>query len=166
MNTTESRELTGAPNEIRIERVLEAPRELVWAAMTDPQQVGHWWGPNGFTMTIRKMDVRVGGVWDHTLHGPDGTNYPNNSVFREVVAPERIVYAHEGVREDGPAVNFVATWTFEDLGNTQTRLTICMVFDSAQARELVVREFGAIEGGKQTLGRLADYLSRASRQPA
>lgn len=166
MDTTESREMAGAPNEIRITRVLNAPRELVWAAMTDPLQVVQWWGPNGFTTTIRKMDVRPGGVWQHTMHGPDAADYPNSSVFKEVVAPERIVYAHGGARENGPAANFFATWTFEDLGNKQTRLSVCMVFDSAEARDLVVREYGAIEGGKQTLQRLANYLPGVLCQPA
>jgi len=61
--------------------------------MTEPQHVVNWWGPRGFTTTIQEMDVRPGGVWKHIMHGPDGANYPNHSVFREVVAPERLVFA-------------------------------------------------------------------------
>jgi uncharacterized protein YndB with AHSA1/START domain len=79
-----------ADREIVISRVFDAPREVVWQAMTDPQHVIHWWGPRGFTTTIEEMDVRVGGVWKHIMHGPDGTNYPNESVFKEIVKPERI----------------------------------------------------------------------------
>jgi uncharacterized protein YndB with AHSA1/START domain len=143
--------------EIVIERVLDAPRELVWEAMTNPEHVIHWWGPNGFTTTIEKMDFRVGGVWKHVMHGPDGANYPNSSVFQEIVKPERIVYSHGGAREGGPGAHFLSTWTFEALGD-QTRLTIHMLFDTPEERDFVVKEFGAIEGGKQTLARLAEYL--------
>jgi uncharacterized protein YndB with AHSA1/START domain len=121
--------------------------------------VVNWWGPDGFSTTIEKMDVRPGGVWKHTMHGPDGTDYPNSSVFKEVVKPERIVYTHGGGREGGPGASFVATWTFEAIGD-QTRLTIRMVFATAADRDLVVREYGAVEGAKQTLGRLADYLTK------
>ena len=101
--------------EIVVTRVLDAPRELAWQAMTDPRHVAQWWGPRGFTTTIGQMDVRPGGVWTHVMHGPDGTDYPNQSVFKEVVYPERIVFAHGGSRPGGPEANFVATWTFEAL---------------------------------------------------
>lgn len=145
--------------EIVISRLFDAPRELVWDAFTDPKQVVQWWGPNGFTTTIHEMDVRVGGRWRHTMHGPDGTNYPNASVFKEVVKPERISYSHGGGRVNGPGASFEATWTFEAQGD-KTLLTGRMVFATAAARELVVREYGAIEGGKQTLARLDQYLEK------
>jgi uncharacterized protein YndB with AHSA1/START domain len=146
--------------EIVISRVLNAPRELVWEVWTDPKHVVHWWGPNGFTTTIETMDVRPGGVWKHVMHGPDGTDYPNKSVFREVVKPQRIVYSHGGGREGGPGASFEATWTFDALEGNKTRATGRMLFPSAAARDHVVREFNAIEGGKQTLGRLAGYLEK------
>jgi uncharacterized protein YndB with AHSA1/START domain len=146
--------------EIVISRVLDAPRELVWEVWTDPKHVVHWWGPNGFSTTIETMDVRPGGVWTHVMHGPDGTDYPNKSVFKEVVKPERIVYSHGGGREGGPGAHFEATWTFDALEGNKTRATGRMVFVSAADREHVVKEFNAIEGGHQTLGRLAGYLER------
>ena len=145
--------------EIVLTRVFDAPRELVWQAWTDPQHVVHWWGPRGFTTTIEKMDVRPDGVWKHVMHGPDGTDYPNSSVFKEVVKPERIVYSHGGGKKGGPGAHFVATWTFEALGD-KTRVTIQMVFASPADRDLVVKEYGAIEGGKQTLERFAEYLTK------
>lgn len=145
--------------EIVMSRLLDAPRELVWDAFTDPKQVVQWWGPNGFTTTIHEMDVRPGGRWRHTMHCPDGTNYPNASVFKEVVKPERIVYGHGGGKEGGPGVTFEASWTFEAQGD-KTLLTGRMVFATAAAREFVVKEHGAIEGGKQTLARLAEHLVR------
>lgn len=154
-----------AAHEIRISRELDAPRELVWQAMTDPAQVVEWWGPDGFSTSIHRMEVNVGGVWKHTMHGPDGTDYPNSSVFREVVPPERLVYQHGGARKGGPGANFTATWTFEALPGERTRVTILMVFDSPDERDLVVREYGAIEGGRQTLARLAAWLPQKARQP-
>ena len=148
-----------ADNEIVISRVYDATRELIWKAMTDPEHVTKWWGPNGFSTTIEEMDVRPGGVWKHMMHGPDGTNYPNKSIFKEVVKPERIVYSHGGGKEGGgPGANFVASWTLEDLGDGKTKLTIRMVLPSAAARDLIIKEFGAVEGGRQTLARLAEYL--------
>jgi uncharacterized protein YndB with AHSA1/START domain len=81
-------------------------------------------------------------------------------VFKEVVKPERIVYSHGGGREGGPGAHFEATWTFDPLEGNKTRATGRMVFVSAADREHVVKEFNAIEGGHQTLGRLAGYLER------
>jgi uncharacterized protein YndB with AHSA1/START domain len=146
-----------ADREIVVTRVFDAPRELVWAVWTDPRQVAKWWGPRGFTTTIEQMDVRPGGHWKHVMRGPDGTEYPNHAVFSDVVKPERIVYSHGGHREGGSSVRFESTWTFEDVGG-KTRLTMRAVFPSAEERDRVVREFGAIEGAKQTMGRLAAHL--------
>jgi uncharacterized protein YndB with AHSA1/START domain len=146
-----------AEREIVISRVFDAPLEMVWDAWTDPNQVVKWWGPRGFTTTIHEMDVRPGGVWHHTMHGPDGANYPGKSVFAEVIKHKRIDLTHSGGKEGGPSANFHSTWTFEVEGD-QTKVTIRMVFDSTQARDMVIKEFGAIEGGKQTLQRLGEYL--------
>ncbi|SDS30168.1 SRPBCC family protein [Opitutus sp. GAS368] len=151
--------------EIVITRVLHAPRELVWQAWTEPQHVKNWWGPRGFSTTIKKMDFRVGGVWEHVMHGPDGTNYPNKSTFKEIVPHERITYLHGGGREDGPGASFTATWTFETVGGNKTRLTGRMMFPTVEARDFVVKEFGAIEGGKQTLERASEYVASLQAKP-
>ena len=143
--------------EIIISRLIDAPRELVWEAMTNPEHVVHWWGPNGFTNTLEKMDFRVGGEWNHIMHGPDGTNYPNKSVYTVIVKPERIELSNGGKRKGDPSANFDATWTFEVVGK-QTKVTIHLLFATAQARNMVVEKYGAIEGGKQTLARLAGYV--------
>ena len=150
-----------AGREIVLTRVFDAPRELVWEVWTNPRHVAQWWGPNGFTTTIEEMDVRPGGTWKHVMHGPDGTDYPNKSVFHEVVKPERIVYTHGGGRKGDRGVSFLSTWTFEELDGRRTRVTMRAVFPSAADRDRVVRDYGAIEGGRQTLARLADYLPRA-----
>src|SRR5882757_4374029 len=145
--------------EIVITRDFHAPRELVWEAMTKPEHVVNWWGPRGFTTTNEVMDFRVGGAWKHVMHGPDGVNYPNEKVFKEIVKPEKIVFSHGGRRKDGSSLDAVATWTFDEIGKNTTRVTLRMVFLSAAERERVVTEFGAIEGGKQTLMRLGEFLA-------
>lgn len=149
-----------AAREIVITRVVHAPRELVWRAMTDPRHVIHWWGPRGFSTTIEEMDVRPGGVWNHVMRGPDGVEYPNRSVFSEVTKPERLVFSNGGGREGAPSVDFVATWTFDKVAADQTKVTIRMIFPTAAARDTVVKEYGAIEGGEQCLERLAEHLPK------
>ncbi len=151
--------------EIFISREFNAPRELVWEAMTNPRHVVNWWGPRGFTDTIEEMDVRPGGVWKHVMRGPDGVNYPNKSVFKEVVKPEKLVFSHGGHRENGPGVSFTATWTFDALDAKRTRVSVQLLFSSAESRDFVAREFGAVEGGKQTLERLGEHLAGAQCEP-
>jgi uncharacterized protein YndB with AHSA1/START domain len=143
--------------EIYIEREFDAPRELLWEAMTNPKHVVNWWGPIGFTTTIEEMDFRVGGTWKHVMRGPDGAEYPNKSVFKEIVKPEKIVYQHAGHKKGGSEISFVSTWTFEELGKKKSRVSIRLIFAKTDMRDFVVKEHNAIEGGKQTLGRLAEY---------
>jgi uncharacterized protein YndB with AHSA1/START domain len=140
-------------------RIFDAPRELVFEAWTDPQHIAQWWGPNGFTNTIHSMDVRPGGEWDFIMHGPDGTDYKNRIIYREVVRPERLVYDHVS----GPL--FHATVTFEAQGD-KTRLTVQMLFESAELRNKVAEEFGAVEGLNQTLGRLETHLPKVADEHA
>jgi uncharacterized protein YndB with AHSA1/START domain len=138
-------------------RVLDAPRELVFEAWTDPKHLVKWWGPNGFTTTVRSIEVRPGGVWRFVMHGPDGVDYENRIVYDEIVKPERLVYRRSG-GDDVEPVQFQTTVTFEDLGG-KTRLTMRAVFPSAAERNRVAEKYGAIEGAKQTLGRLAAHLA-------
>lgn len=146
--------------EIVATRVYAAPRALVFTLWTDPRHIAQWWGPNGFTTTIHEMDVRPGGVWRFVMHGPDGVDYKDKIVYREVAAPDRLVYDHVS----GP--QFHVTVTFADQGG-KTTVTVRMLFESAAERENVIKEFGALEGLTQTLGRLGDYVARAGdRHPA
>ncbi len=158
MSAKVRKQLTEKDREIVISRVLQAPREMVWLAMVDPQQMCNWWGPRGFTTTVHEMDLRPGGIWRLTMHGPDGTDYPNRCIFQEVVKPERIAYTLVGGKNGGTDVGFDATWTLESVDEKTTRLTICMAFVSASDRDRVAQEYGAIEGGKQTLERLEEHL--------
>jgi uncharacterized protein YndB with AHSA1/START domain len=140
--------------EIATTRLLDAPRELVWKAWTDPRHVAQWWGPNGFTNTIAEMDVRPGGIWRFIMHGPDGTNYPNRIAFIEVTPPERLVYVHGDEAEPD---QFHVTVTFEKEGS-KTKLTMRSLFKTKADRDHVVEKYGAVEGMQQTLGRLTAYL--------
>ncbi len=153
---TSTAESDTADREVVITRLFDAPRERVFDAFTDPEQVGHWWGPNGFTTTIHEMDVRPGGVWRYIMHGPDGVDYPNYVSYIDIVRPERLVYDH-GADSGDP--HFHVTVTFADEGG-RTRLTMRSLFPTAAARDYVVREFKAIEGGHQTLARLAEHLAQ------
>lgn len=146
--------------EIVIERVVNAPREAVWRALTDPKQIAQWWGPNGFTNTHKRMEVKAGGVWEFTMHGPDGTDYPNRIVYHEVVEPERLSYSHGGGNEGHDDADFEATIRLSAEG-PKTRVTLRSVFKTAAEREHVVKKYGAIEGAKQTLGRLDMHLALA-----
>ena len=144
--------------EILITRTFEAPRELVWQAVTDPKHVSNWWGPRGFTTTTEEIDVRPGGFWKHTMVGPDGTRYPNYSIFKEIVKPERIVYLLGENREDAERGYLTGIWTFEVVDGNKTKVTLRAIFPSAEARAAAIKEVGAEEGGKQTLERLGEYL--------
>lgn len=135
-------------------REFNAPPELVFDAWTSAEKIGAWWGPNGFTTTTYKMDFRSGGEWEYIMHGPDGTDYPNYIRYREIINARKIEYDHGEYPEE--PFHFSVTVTFEEKDG-RTFLTQRLIFPSQEARDKTV-EFGAIEGGKQTLNRLGDYL--------
>ena len=139
--------------ELFISRTLDAPRELVWEVWTNPEHIKHWWGPNGFTNTIHQMDVRPGGIWNYIMHGPDGTNYSNKSVYKEVVKPEKIIYDHIS----SPKFQFTAL--FIEQGD-KTIVTIQMLFASRKDKQMVVVDFGVDEGLKQNANRLYAYVNQ------
>ncbi|HLP38460.1 SRPBCC family protein [Lacibacter sp.] len=142
-----------ADRELRLTRLLNAPVELVWEVFTDPEHIKHWWGPNGFTNTITKMDVVPEGEWDLVMHGPDGTDYKNKSVFKEVVKHKKIVYVHISVPK------FLTTIEFEERGK-QTQISWHMLFESREQFIQVVKTFKADEGLTQNIDRLEYYLKQ------
>jgi uncharacterized protein YndB with AHSA1/START domain len=165
MNATEaivptSQSTDTADREFVISRLFDAPRELVFDAWSDSKHIEQWWGPQGFTTTTEKFEFRVGGEWNQIMRGPDGTEFPNRSVFTEIVRPERIVRTHGGGKKGEPAsVSAEMTVTFEAEGD-KTRLTLRMLFPTVEMFEFVLREHHAIEGAKQTLERLAGHLAK------
>jgi uncharacterized protein YndB with AHSA1/START domain len=148
---TESREIVAT-------RVFDAPRDLVFKMWTDPKHIVNWWGPRGFTNTISEMDVRPGGVWKFVMHGPEGRDYDNKIVYVDVVKPERLVYDHLG----GP--DFHVTVTFAEEGK-RTRVSVQMLFESAELRDKVAKAYGAVEGLDQTLQRLEEQLAVTVEPP-
>jgi uncharacterized protein YndB with AHSA1/START domain len=143
--------------EIRIHRLINAPRELVFEVWTQPEHVKHWWGPDGFSNTIHSMRVKPGGEWHFIMHGPDGTDYPNRIVFNEVVKDERLVYTHSSDDPNDPH-SFHTVVTFEQEGD-KTSLNMYAIFKSAEERTRVVKESGADKGAVQTMNRLEAYLA-------
>jgi len=143
--------------ELTITRVLNAPIELVWKVWTDPDHIKNWWGPNGFTNTIFGMDLKPGGVWEFIMHGPDGKDYKNKSIFKEIIKHKQIVYEHIS----GP--KFQATVKFTSQGK-KTLLEWQMLFDTAEEREKTVKTFKADVGLKQNIFKLEGYLRSVSSE--
>jgi uncharacterized protein YndB with AHSA1/START domain len=142
-----------ANRELMIERLLDAPRELVWKVWTDPEHIKNWWGPDGFTNTIHKMEVKPNGEWEFIMHGPDGTDFKNKHIFLEIVEPEKIVLKHV------TAPKFTITATFIEQGN-KTLMKWHSLFESAEQLAQVVKAFKADEGMKQNVNKLEKYLSQ------
>lgn len=140
---------------IIVSRLVAAPQSLVWKAISDPKHVNVWWGPQGFKNTDAEMDFRVGGIWSFNMIGPDGTVYPNRSVFREITPLQRLVYDHG----DKDSVHFVSTWTLEPKGD-KTLVTIFHLFPSKEIRDMVAEKYHAIEGAEQTLEKLEAYAAK------
>ena len=147
----QSEKINTADREIRISRILKAPIHLVWKVWTDPKHITNWWGPDGFTNTISKMDVKPGGEWNLIMHGPDGTDYKNKSVFKEIVKHKKIVYEHISYPK------FLATIEFEGQ-QEKTLLKWRMLFESREELLKVVKTFKADEGLKQNVEKLSAYL--------
>lgn len=143
--------------EIIMSRVLHAPRELVYKVWTSPEHMPHWWGPNGFKNTLYEMDVREGGVCRYTMHGPDGTDFPNYMRYTKVIPNERLEYLHGDVEGTGE-LHFQVTTTFEDAGE-QTKVTMKTVFATAEEKQRVVDEFGAAQGAIENMNCAEDYIA-------
>ena len=150
-------DLDSDPRSLIGTRLFDGPRDLVFAAFTDPKHLAAWWGPNGFSLTTHSFDFRAGGTWRFVMHGPDGRDYQNRVTYDEIVAPERIVYRHGG-GDDVEPVQFSTSIGFSVAGPRQTRVTWHMRFPSAEVRARIIKTYGADKGLAQTMARLADYV--------
>ena len=149
--------LDTSDKEIHTSRLYNASRERVFDAWTDPAHITHWWGPQGFTTTTKSMDLRPGGEWLFVMHGPDGRDYENRVVYREVVRPERLAYRHTGVGNDDP-IRFEATVDFIARGDC-TEVIFQLVLDTREMYEEAT-QFGAVEGLHDTMDRFAAHLAK------
>ena len=148
--------------EIVLSRLIDAPRSLVYAAWTDPEQIQAWFGPEGFAIETREIDLRPGGVWRFDMVSPEGTRYDNRMVFLRLEAPSLIEVEHGSDRDDDPA-RFRMLLTFDEQGNGKTALTLRQMHPSRAQRDGAIG-FGAVEYGGQTLAKLARHVEKmASR---
>lgn len=145
-------------NELQISRLFDAPLQAVWDAWTDPEQVARWWGPRGFTLTTHSKDLRPGGTWNYTMHGPDGTDYPNITYYHEVREREALVYDH-GASEGKPPMFRVSV--FFKASGKKTAMEMTMTLPTPEAAE-EARKFIKRAGGDSTWDRLAEYVEKES----
>ena len=145
---------TPSDREIRMTRVFNAPRDLVFQAHTDPKHIPHWLGPRRMTTTVDTMDVRPGGAWRFVQRDPEGNEYGFRGEYREVVPPERLVYTFEF--EGMPGHILVETVTFEE-HDGKTTVTSMALFDSVEDRDGML-ESGMESGATESWDRLAELL--------
>jgi uncharacterized protein YndB with AHSA1/START domain len=150
-----------------MERVFDAPRELVFEAYSTAEHLKNWWGPKGWTLPVCEIDFRPGGDWFYCMRGPAETDHMEScgrAFYQEIVEPERIVYKDTFVDSDGNKVDgtpeMVITVRFLE-ENGKTRLVSETLFETAeQLKE--VKEMGMEHGFNETLDRLEDYLAKNS----
>ena len=133
---------TPSEREIVTERIFDASRERVFAAMTDPEQVTRWWGPRGMETVVDRMDVEAGGQWRFVHRMPDRSETGFRGIYREVTPPERIVQTFEW--EGMPGHVLVETATLEDLGE-RTKLVTVSLFHTGEERDGMLAS--GMEGG-------------------
>ena len=138
--------------ELRASRFFKAPRPLVYRMWTEPEHIAQWWGPRGFTTTIQQMDVREGGEWRFILHGPDGADYPNHTVYEAIAPPERLVLKHLSWPHHRMHISFT-----EAEGGTN--VSIHMLFEEAADFNKVVLEYDAAKGLRENLDRLGEHIA-------
>lgn len=148
--------------ELTLERVFDAPRERVWKAWTDPKQVEKWWGPQGFTIPVCKVDARPGGALEIHMSG-FGMMAPMTGIFKEVVEPERLVFTNNAFFEVPPVtpvIEGITTVTFTDLGG-KTKVTVHNgIFRVAPSAKQALE--GAEQGWNEQLDKLAEFLRKAA----
>lgn len=142
--------------QLSITRIYNAKIEQVWDAWVDSKQVAQWWGPRGFTITTVRKDVKTGGDWLYTMHGPDGVDYPNYAKFLEVDRLKSLTYEH-GAFENKPPI-FRVHFAFDDL-NGKTQMEMTMIFPTAE-EAAETKNFVKKAGGDSTWDRLAEYLEK------
>src|SRR5258708_27801321 len=148
--------------EVVIKRTFIAPRELVFAALTDARHMARWWGPRGFTNPVCEVEPRVGGAIHVVMRSPDGTDHTMKGVFREFVRPERLAFTNDAFDAAGnrllegyTVISFVA-------GGEKTNMTLQT---RATGRVPIAPQMlsGMQEGWGQSFDKLADFLSQSNK---
>ena len=144
--------------EVVFSRLIAAPVALVWEIWSSVRHLHEWFGPTGFTTTTQEFAFVPGGAWRFTMHGPDGTDYPNRITFRTIAPKTRIVYANSWDLPDAP-LDFTVVVTFAAEGEG-TRLILHMTFANDAAMRTAVERYGVLSGGIETFERIAEYVER------
>jgi uncharacterized protein YndB with AHSA1/START domain len=145
-------------SDLQIIRVFDAPLDAVWDAWTDPDQVAQWWGPRGFSITTHSRDLRTGGHWNYTMHGPDGADYQNTTKYLEVEKHSKLIYDHGGTADSAPLFRVTVLFS-ESHGKTMMNMTMSLPNPEAAEK---TRNFIKRAGGDATWDRLAEYLEKES----
>jgi len=143
--------------EIVLTRLIDAPRDIVFAAWRNPAQIQIWFGPEGFTLDTKEIDIRTGGMWRFDMIAPDGTVFPNRMVFLQIEEPSLIEVEH-GLDQDNDPGKFRMLVTFDEQSNGKTALTLRQMHPSKEMRAEKIG-FGAVEYGLHTLGKLARHVT-------
>lgn len=139
-------------------RVFDAPRGLVFKSWTEPQHIARWWGPEGFNSQVLEMDVRPGGSIRIHMHAPDGSLYPVNGTFHEILFPERLVFSMRTLEDEhgNPQLDVLHIVTFAELdGKTRLTLQVRTIKSTPEAAPLLS---GMEQGWTEALERLAASL--------
>lgn len=142
-----------------VERVFDAPRELVWEAWTKPEHVSKWWGHAGVPLHACEIDLRVGGSFRYVQKGGDGVEYPFVGTYREILVHERLNYTMALDIAPFNGNPSVVTDKFESLDGGKTRLTMHTQYDSAETLQGWLAN-GAEQGAIESLDRFAQHIAK------
>jgi uncharacterized protein YndB with AHSA1/START domain len=155
-NSETFRVTTPSDFEIELTRLFDAPRHLVFAAMTTPEHVKQWWGRlnDGYSVPVCEVDLRVGGKWRFVNRIPSGKLVAFNGVYREIARPDRLVYTE--IFEEFPDTESLVTTAFTDEAG-KTRLTVTARYPSLEVRDIVLKT-GMEKGAAISYDRLEDVV--------
>jgi uncharacterized protein YndB with AHSA1/START domain len=142
-------------HEIIMTRVFNAPRDLVFRTMTDPNIVAQWWGQRDSTTIVDKMDVRAGGMWRYIQRDPHGNEYAFHGVYHSISAPERVIDTFEFEGMPGHVV--LETITLEAQADSTTKVTVSSVFQTVEDRDGMLSS-GMESGANESYDRLEELL--------
>jgi uncharacterized protein YndB with AHSA1/START domain len=148
--------------EIVLGRVIDAPRDIVFSAWTDPDQIEKWFGPEGMTIETKEIDLNPGGVWRFDMVAPDGSRYSNRMVFLRIESPTLLEIEHGSDQDNDPG-KFRMLVTFDEQSNGKTVVTLRQMHPSKERRQATIG-FGAVEYGGQTLEKLARHVATVGRE--
>ena len=159
-------------NGLSITRVFDAPRSAVWNAFTQPEHLEQWWGPKGFKIEVRRLELRPGGVFHYSMRMPNGAIMWGRFTYREIEAPERLVFTNSFSDESGGLTRnpWMPVWPLEALttvifseseGKTTITLTSVPVEATEEERQNFLGQIDSMKNGfGGTFDQLAEYLAQ------